>query len=146
MNITSNDILDSLMRVALRPEIRTATDMSGNTMSFQEPSVMQPIVQAICEQIRNEPELKASIVAQIIHLIPDMVPALQKKLLSYIVEEHTVSGGYGSGSHTKAVIAKWAEPEIQLALAEALRAKIEEQIPTDLPLERYDITVNMVPK
>jgi len=148
MNITNEDILDSLMRVALRPEIRTTTDGHGNVISFQEPSVMQPIVQAICEQIRNEPELKESIVAQIINLIPDMVPALQRKLLSYVVEEHEIKNSYGGGGHKKAVIANWAEPQIQLALAEALRSKITEQIPTDLPLERYDIsiTVNMVPK
>lgn len=142
MNITTNDILDSLMRVALQPELLTTPNGS-----FSSPSIMSPIVSAITSQIQNDPELKASIVAQVVKLIPDMVPMLQQRLLNYVVEEHK-STSYNS-SFTRAVIAKWAEEPIQAALAEALRSKIEERLPEmEQPLENYDvnITVNLVPK
>lgn len=151
MNITTNDILDSLMRVALQPNVTRTVDSAGNPMAFQEPSLMEPIVRQISQSISNDADLKAAIVAQVIGLVPSMVPAIQQRLVTYVVEERTERSSWGGGSYTKAVIAKWAEEPIQQALVEALRTKIEEHVVTtmgDLPLERYDvnITVNLVPK
>lgn len=149
MNITTEDILDSLMRVALDPPVTSVTDANGNSYLHSEPSMMQPIVNAIVQRINNDAELKDAIVAQVVATIPNMIPAIHQRILGYVVEEHVNKPSYGGGpTYTKAVIAKWAEEPIQAALLEALRSRVMEHVDTDLPLEAYDvnITVNLVPK
>lgn len=143
-NITSEDILDSLMRVALTPPVTTATDHEGRTYLHAERSVMRPVVDAISERLKEDPDLREAIIEQIVEQVPTLTPEIQKRLI-----ENVVKGG--RDHYSQPVIAEWAKPAVQEALAEALRTKIEAHVADkmgDLPLSQYDleIVVNLVPK
>lgn len=118
--ITMQDVLDSIIRTAVEPrKVNTSRAPDGHEYHTYEPGLLEPLVRAVAQEVRDSAELRNAFIAAITEQIPVTANMVAQQLTATIVHTRTESFG-----RQVVEIAKWAEPAIKEAFAEALKEPV----------------------
>ncbi len=140
--LTTEDLLDSLFRVASTPGVMT-DPTTGST--YYQPSILDPIVNAVRQTMEKDPEFLAVLRERLIERAGEIAERVAHRMPEQvIVEERSHWGNSPPTFH----IMPDLKDALQIAVAEAIKNNIGDIASGFTPeqLEHFEITVRLTPK
>lgn len=139
--LTVQDVIDSVVRVAVEPrKICTNRAPDGTEYYTYEPGLLEPIAKAVAQELRDDPLLRQSFIDALVKQMPVTANKVAQVLSEAFVYERAEAYGRKTVD-----IAKWAEPAVKEAFAEALKPSVAQYVRTRFgdSVEVREITINV---